>query len=403
MSNLYIVLTISIWMCGTCTLQSGADPGPLYTLYNDLLERYKPYIRPRKNPNDTVDVVVSYSIASVEALDEDTQTVASSGVVLFTWTDELLTWNSSDYGGIKFINVPVDKLWIPDVSLTNGLEDISLILPDGEIARVINDGQVMWYHGMKKRTKCPLDMTKFPFDTQTCSIRLIQWVTVISQVNVTAGGVNIESSLFQRNGEWEITDKSKDTIVHTYTDVYIQTEIIFTFVFKRKYLYYIITNIIPVMLLSVLNLGVFLLPPESGEKVSLCISIVLSYAVFLSVIGGSLPQVSDTVSIFSIYLLTMLLLKVATTLITVFVLKVYHKTTEEAVYMSHRESLIKGHIQDNSKPNFEQDSALVKQQTTEKERDKQLANKLNKIGFTTVFLLTTMITFLCFALMLKES
>ncbi len=78
------------------------------------------------------------------------------------------------------------------------------------------------------------------------------------------------------------------------------------------------------MLLSVLNLGVFLLPAESGEKVSLCISIVLSYAVFLTVISESLPEVSDTVSIFAVYLLTMLFLKVMTTLATVVILHVYH-------------------------------------------------------------------------------
>ncbi|XP_046547103.1 neuronal acetylcholine receptor subunit beta-3-like [Haliotis rubra] len=400
MSNLYFVLAACISICGTSGRQSGTDQGPLYTLYNDLLEHYKPYIRPRKNPNDTVEVVVSYSIVSVEALDETTQTVASSAVIQFEWKDDLMTWNSSDYGGVQFINIPVEKLWFPDLSLTNGLEDLSLILPSGEIARVNDDGLIQWYHGMKKCTKCSLDMTKFPFDTQTCSINLIQWVTVISQVNLTAGGVHIESSMFQQNGEWEILDKSKEVIVHTYTEVYIQTELVFTFVFKRKYLYYIITNILPGMLLSVLNLGVFLLPPESGEKVSLCISIVLSYAVFLSVIGGSLPEVSDTVSIFSVYLLTMMFLKVATTLITVFVLQVYHQTTEEADSLSNR--LMQRQIQDISKSDYEQESTLVKQQTPLKKTGKQLARYLNKIGFTIVFLLTVMITILCFALLLKE-
>ncbi|XP_067658365.1 neuronal acetylcholine receptor subunit alpha-6-like [Haliotis asinina] len=400
MFNLYVVLATCIWICATNARQSGTDQGPLYTLYNDLLEHYRPYIRPRKSPKDIVDVVVSYSMASVEALDETRQTVASSAVIQFEWKDDLLTWNSSDYGGIQFINIPVEKLWFPDLSLTNGLEDLSLILPNGELARVNDDGLVQWYHGLKKRTKCSLDMTKFPFDTQTCSINLIQWVTVISQVNLTAVGVYIESSMFQQNGEWEILDKSKDVIVHTYTEVYIQKELVFTFVFKRKYLYYIITNILPVMLLSVLNLGVFLLPPESGEKVSLCISIVLSYAVFLSVIGGSLPEVSDTVSIFSIYLLTMMFLKVATTLITVFVLKVYHQTTEEAY--SHSNCLMRRQIQDNFKTDYEQGSKLVKQRTPLKKTNTQLAKYLNKIGFTIVSLLTVTITILCFALLLKE-
>ncbi|XP_067658159.1 acetylcholine receptor subunit alpha-like [Haliotis asinina] len=331
MQDQTIALTLCLSMCAAYGLQLGSDHGPLYRLYNDLLEHYKPYIRPRKNPNETVEVVVSYSMASVEALEETTQTVDSSGFLTLQWTDDLLTWNSNEYGGIDYINIPVEKLWFPDLSLTNGVDVLSLILPIGEKARVTSNGSVTWFRDLKKRTKCSLDMRHFPFDTQTCSINLIQWVTDIRQVNMTAGIVVIESSLFQRNGEWEITGKSKGTFLHRYNDHIIQTEIEFTFIFKRKYLYYIITNILPVMLLSVLNLGVFLLPPESGEKVSLCISIVLSYAVFLSVIGGRLPEVSDTVSIFSIYLLTMMFLKVATTLVTVLGLNVYHGFSEQNV------------------------------------------------------------------------
>ncbi|XP_067658371.1 acetylcholine receptor subunit alpha-like [Haliotis asinina] len=400
MQDQTIALTLCLSMCAAYGLQLGSDHGPLYRLYNDLLEHYKPYIRPRKNPNETVEVVVSYSMASVEALEETTQTVDSSGFLTLQWTDDLLTWNSNEYGGTDYINIPMEKLWFPDLSLTNGLDDLSLILPIGEKARVTSNGSITWFRDLKKRTKCSLDMRHFPFDTQTCSINLIQWVADIRQVNMTAGIVVIEPSLFQRNGEWEITGNSKDTFLHTYSGNIIQTEIEFTFIFKRKYLYYIITNILPVMFLSVLNLGVFLLPPESGEKVSLCISIVLSYAVFLSVIGGRLPEVSDTVSIFSIYLLTMMFLKVATTLITVFVLKVYHQTTEEAY--SHSKCLTRRQIQDNFKTDYEQESKLVKQRTPLKKTNTQLAKYLNMIGFTIVSLLTVMITILCFALLLKE-
>ncbi|XP_046576222.1 acetylcholine receptor subunit delta-like [Haliotis rubra] len=203
------VLAVCVFLSAVCSLQSAIDQGPLYAVYNDLLENYKTYIRPRKNASETVDVLVSYSLASVEALEENTQTLISTGYVWLEWTDDLLTWNSDRYGNITNITIPVEKLWFPDLLLLNGLDDPPLIYPDGETAR---------------------------------------------------------------------------------------TEMVFTFVFKRKYLYYVITNILPVMLLSVLNLGVFLLPPETGEKVSLCISIVLSYAVYMSAISGRLPEVSDTVT-----------------------------------------------------------------------------------------------------------
>ncbi|XP_067658366.1 neuronal acetylcholine receptor subunit beta-3-like [Haliotis asinina] len=384
---MYLKFILCLCLSDTLGLQSAMDQGPLYRLYNDLLEHYKPYIRPRRNPNETVEVVVSYSMASVEALEETTQTVASSAVIRFEWKDDLLTWNCSDYGGIQFINIPVERLWFPDVSLTNGIDDISLILPNGDLARVNNDGWIQWYHGMNRRTKCPIDMSTFPFDTQLCNITLFQWISDIMQVNMTAVGVHFQSSLFQRNGEWEIIDKLMETIVHKYPNGFVQTEMVFTFVFRRKYLFYIITNILPVMLLSVLNLGVFLLPPESGEKVSLCISIVLSYAVFLSVIGGSLPEVSDTVSIFSIYLLTMMFVKVATTLWTVLVLNVYHGDAEEK-YSPQDPNDQHSHTLSNS----------LDKKTLQK-GNKELANNLNKIGFVVIFFLTVSVSIVCFVLL----
>ncbi|XP_046547071.1 acetylcholine receptor subunit alpha-like [Haliotis rubra] len=390
MLKMYLEFILCLCLCDTFCLQSGSDQGPLYSLYNDLLEHYKPYIRPRKNPNETVEVVVSYTMTSVEALEETTQTVDSSGFLTLQWTDELMTWNSNEYGGVNYINIHVEKLWIPDLSLTNGFGGLSLILPIGEKARVWSNGSVTWFRDMNKHTKCSLDMRHFPFDTQTCSINLIQWVTDIRQVNMTAGLVEIEPSMFKRNGEWEITGKSKDTFIHTYSEYMVQTEIVFTFVFKRKYLYYIITNILPVMLLSVLNLGVFLLPPESGEKVSLCISIVLSYAVFLSVIGGSLPEVSDTVSIFSIYLLAMMFVKVATTLLTVLVLNTYHGDSEEQC--------------SPPEPNNQYDDTLSNrlERRILKKGNKELAKRLNKIGFVVIFSLTVSVSIVCFVLLFTQ-
>ena len=70
---------------------------------------------------------------------------------------------------------------------------------------------------------------------------------------------------------------------------------------KRKAQYTIINVVIPIILLSVMALLVFLLPPESGEKVSLGITVLLSFSVFLLVVDGRIPRTSDHVPILSTY------------------------------------------------------------------------------------------------------
>ncbi len=37
------------------------------------------------------------------------------------WTDEFLTWNPSQFGGIKSLHVPADLIWKPDLLVYNRL------------------------------------------------------------------------------------------------------------------------------------------------------------------------------------------------------------------------------------------------------------------------------------------
>ena len=70
---------------------------------------------------------------------------------------------------------------------------------------------------------------------------------------------------------------------------------------ERKSQYTIINVLNPIILLSIMDLLVFWLPPESGEKVSLGITVLLSFSVFLLVVDERLPRTSDTVPILSKY------------------------------------------------------------------------------------------------------
>lgn len=73
---------------------------------------------------------------------------------------------------------------------------------------------------------------------------------------------------------------------------------------RRKYLFYITNIIAPCVMLSVLVTLVFYLPPEAGEKISLGITILLAFTVFLLLIAESIPKRSDSVPIISKFMLS---------------------------------------------------------------------------------------------------
>jgi len=68
---------------------------------------------------------------------------------------------------------------------------------------------------------------------------------------------------------------------------------------ERKSLYYIVNIIIPCVILSLLATFTFCVPPDSGEKISLGITLLLSFTVFQLIVAESIPRRSDSVPIIS--------------------------------------------------------------------------------------------------------
>ena len=64
---------------------------------------------------------------------------------------------------------------------------------------------------------------------------------------------------------------------------------------RRKYWFFVTYIIFPCLLLSGVLLMVFLLPADSGEKVSLGVSILIAISVFLLLVASNLPNTSDAV------------------------------------------------------------------------------------------------------------
>ena len=80
-----------------------------------------------------------------------------------------------------------------------------------------------------------------------------------------------------------------------YGDAHVFLTSVFpVFQLERLPLFYLLNLMFPCMLISSMALLGFLLPPDSGEKVSLEITVLLSLAVFLLVVSETMPPTSET-------------------------------------------------------------------------------------------------------------
>ncbi|XP_071114964.1 uncharacterized protein [Haliotis cracherodii] len=125
--------------------------------------------------------------------------------------------------------------------------------------------------------------------------------------------------------DWE----NKNVLV-SYTSQEIRTPFSneITFHLKRQASFYVLGIVFPMVLLSILNSFVFLLPADSGEKISFLVSIFVTYAVFLNFVSDLIPK-SDRLPRLALYLVLVQCHSTLCILATLFILNRHHKKAND--------------------------------------------------------------------------
>lgn len=103
-------------------------------------------------------------------------------------------------------------------------------------------------------------------------------------------------------------------------------DITFSITIRRKTLFYTVNLIIPCVGISFLTVLTFYLPSDSGEKVALCISILLSLTVFFLLLAELIPPTSLVVPLVGKYLLFTMILVTLSIVVTVVVLNIHFRS-----------------------------------------------------------------------------
>jgi len=115
---------------------------------------------------------------------------------------------------------------------------------------------------------------------------------------------------FRINGEWvylSSTLQNKELIEHTSYGVDAYSQLVFNVILERRPEFYLTNVVLPILLMSFLNVLVFFLPADSGEKISYSLTVLLALAVFLTLIADSMPNTSVHTAVLCKYLVYILL------------------------------------------------------------------------------------------------
>jgi len=301
-------------------------------LYEDLLTDYNRLIRPVGNNSDRLTVKLGLKLSQLIDVNLKNQIMTTNMWVEQEWMDYKLKWDPNDYGGVKTLHVPSENIWLPDIVLYNNADgNYEVVIMTKAILRY--DGTVTWKPPAIYKSFCEIDVEYFPFDQQTCYMKFGSWTSDGNTVNLehlhqmpdsNFIQVGIDLREYYLSVEWDIMDvpaKRNEKYYSCCGDTPFP-DIFFYITLRRKTLFYTVNLIIPCVGISCLSVLVFYLPADSGEKMSLCVSILLSLTVFFLLLAEIIPPTSLTVPLLGKYLLFTMILVTLSVLVTIIVLNV---------------------------------------------------------------------------------
>ncbi|KAM7446837.1 hypothetical protein ABFA07_004947 [Porites harrisoni] len=293
-------------------------------LFRPVMDRSKPII-----------VGFSAELIGVAKVDEKEQLIKTHFWVRQDWFNPYMTWKPGDFGGIKEVHVPPDMLWVPDIILYNNADDRLVLKASSGYStnvKVRHNGNQTWRAHIIYKSMCNINVKYFPFDEQICKLVFASWSQDVSVLDLRARRVAKKeegSDVFQENEEWTVewinierSEKENDCC-----DLPV-AELTVSMLLQRRTYYYVMSLILPCTLIACTIFLEFILPAESGERVGLGITILLSMAVFQELTSEKLPSSSEHFPLLAMYY-SVSIMEIGTALgATCIILNFHHRNTK---------------------------------------------------------------------------
>ncbi|XP_016332759.1 5-hydroxytryptamine receptor 3A-like [Sinocyclocheilus anshuiensis] len=299
----------------------------LVRLNEFLSAGYKKGVRPVRDWRQSTTVAIDLMVYAILNVDEKNQVLTTYVWYRQQWIDEFLAWDPEEFDDVKQISIPTANIWVPDI-LINEFVDVGKS-PEIPYVYVGHTGLVRNYKPIQVVTACSLNIYNFPYDVQKCSLTFQSWLHTTKDINITLmrtpEEVMNDKSVFMNQGEWELLH-----VLSTYKEFSIDNddyyaEMKFHVVIRRRPLFYTVNLLLPSVFLMVMDIVGFYLPPDSGERVSFKITLLLGYSVFLIIVSDTLPATAIGTPLIGVYFVVCMALLVISLTESVLIVRLVHK------------------------------------------------------------------------------
>ncbi|KAM4740045.1 5-hydroxytryptamine receptor 3A-like [Anableps anableps] len=314
--------------CAAALNCTSPTPESLFTeLGNHLFP--KNLIPPVANFSESLTITISITVVGILGVDEKAQTLTTFLWQVLEWKIPGLNWDEEECGTER-VSVPREKLWVPDVHISEFMDENKS--PQTPYVYLYNTGYVFDDKPIRVVSSCKLEIYNFPFDIQNCTLTFGSYLHFASEIQIFPGmtGEEILSEsrgVMETNGEWELSDIS---VVHSKLelDVGSYSETQFQLILRRRPILYVVNLLVPSCFLIAVDLVSFLLPPQSVDRSSFKMTLILGYTVFLLIMNDLLPVTGERTPLINVFFSISLALMVASLLETVFITNIQFSSSQ---------------------------------------------------------------------------
>ncbi|XP_075264708.1 neuronal acetylcholine receptor subunit eat-2-like, partial [Convolutriloba macropyga] len=316
------------------TLSNGVD------YENKVVNRLKKVLPKYVPPFDMEDrlVKVYLDLLQILKMDEKMGVWEVKLSIYLRYNSPSATWNNSQWGTqglLDALTFPHSTFWSPDIV---ALDVSEAVYESFEKQVIYSNGNVFaWSALMTVKLSCAFDVTYFPYDEQSCSLKLtpflatdsfyrMDWDIEYLETLTPSGAATVGPDLFNKhvtksassqdylegnvnksndervalislqyfipNDQWELVGKPQLTrqtrfwFRNQFDELRMHVKV------KRRPEFYEVALLFPFSALYVLSSLVFLIPVECGERVSFAVTVLLSQLVLFASLLDVIPSSS---------------------------------------------------------------------------------------------------------------
>ncbi|CAF4804791.1 unnamed protein product [Rotaria sp. Silwood1] len=291
--------------------------------------RYRPMARPVQNDSNTLPVTINLALQQIISFDGRNEAISISGWMTIMWNDYTLRWKPEDFGNIQTIRIPSTQIWTPDIFLYNTAnEKFDTTVKVNAVVQ--HNGDILYVPPVLLKSNCPFDIAAFPF----------------VRINLTAESNKGQLDAYATSAEWDLEGSQYGLYIdfhpiHSVLDFSaannstkydccpnVYPYVLYTIRIRRRSLYYITNTVVPCFLISCMTILGLLLPPDSGDKINLQITTLLTIVMFSLLLSEIMPPSSNAIPIITIYFMCIMIMSVVSVLASVIVLSLHFRNSK---------------------------------------------------------------------------